>query len=179
MRYFKILLVAILAILPLDAMADFGKFVAAEFQSDIHKDTNKKTTVMPTFNMITGVKPHEQIGLELGAYISGNHKTKDYTLHKKAVHASVVGYYPISYDTRLRFGAGATQLFAKCNMKGNEKKLHSGLIPRVFGGVEFDIGDTLTTRINLIWEQTSVLENSHKAFRNDSLHLNIGLGYNI
>jgi len=186
MKSLKILAILLMVLLPLDSIyarekpqpvSVRDKFVGAEFQLNLHKDRTVGVKALPCLNIVTGLKVHSNLGFEVGSYYSAKHMANDFTIRKFGVHGTVVGYAPLSSDLAVKFGFGACQFMPITSHKVKGTKQHSAFIPRILGGLEMDLGKNVVGRLTVIWEQASVLENMHSSFKNDNLHLNLGLAY--
>lgn len=177
MKALKGFILSLLVVFPLSATA-FGQYVGAEVQCNFHKvQTNAKA--LPHLHVFAGKKINERFGFELGAYASDVLKDQNLCLRKQGVHGDVVGLVPLCHNVNLKAGVGVCQFFAQTDDKNIGKKKHHKILPRVLVGVEVDMCSNLTGRMHLVWEQASLLEKAHKTFKNDNLHLNIGLAYNF
>lgn len=175
----KIVLISLcFAMIPSKSIALHKTFLGAEMQLVFHKSHLNKVHTIHHINLFTGYKFNEFIGFEVGGYMGENHQILDYFLNRNALHGSLMSHLPLVYGVRMRVGLGATHLTARI-FEADGNKVFRKVLPHFIAGLEADLNDHMVGRINIKLEDMYWLAKSHRAFKNDALHLNIGVAYHF
>lgn len=163
-------------LIPVNAKAE-NTYVAADIQFNFHKYEKNRAKVIPHLNLVAGKNLVRNLWLELGAYYSNKISHGDLHLRKAAIHGCFVVLMPLNEYLGLRLGVGASQFMPSIKCGQSNMVQLSVLVPRISSGLDFFLTDCVTARAHMAWEASSALSHKHKIFKDDNLHLSLGLGY--
>ncbi len=129
----------------------------------------------PNVHLVGGIKFNDYWGIEGGLQSSLKKRA-----HKKHMisgyHVGLNGYLPVTKTFRAVGSAGVSHLKSAFERNGNGfyKINICKVVPRLLGGFEQDISETVSLRASAVWEKTGNIKNKEVKNRN-SLSFNFGI----